>query len=57
MYLGVRMGGSPYFKNGYRWGYGWNYERKYQALSEDEKSLAEAKLKEFFASDPVLPCE
>jgi len=57
MYVGVRMGGSPYFKNWYRWGYGWNYQRKYQELTEEEKALAASKLKEFFAADPVLPCE
>jgi hypothetical protein len=36
----VRFGGSPYFYNWYRWGYGWSYLRndrgKYQALTEDE---------------------
>ena len=57
MYLGVRMGGSPYFKNWYRWGYGWDYKRKYQPLSKKEKARADAKLKEFFASDPDLPCD
>jgi hypothetical protein len=57
MYLGVRMGGSPYFKNWYRWGYGWNYQRKYQMLTKKEKALAQTKLKEYFANDPVLPCE
>lgn len=57
MYLGVRMGGSPYFKNWYRWGYGWNYQRKYQALTKDEEILAASKLKAFFASDPELPCK
>ena len=57
MYLGVRMGGSPYFKNWYRWGYGWSYQRKYQALTEEEAALAEKKLAEYFASDPELPCE
>ncbi|WP_199221063.1 hypothetical protein [Coraliomargarita sinensis] len=57
MYLGVRMGGSPYFKNWYRWGYGWNYTRKYQPLTEREKKLAASKLKAFFANDPVLPCD
>ena len=56
MYLDVRLGGSPYFKNWYRWGYGWSYERKYQALTEEEKALAEKKLAEFFASEPELPC-
>lgn len=57
MYLGVRMGGSPYFKNWYRWGYGWNYARKYGALTDEEAALADRKLDEFFASDPTLPCE
>lgn len=57
MYLGVRMGGSPYFKNWYRWGYGWSYQRKYQALTEKEQILAAAKLKEYFENDPVLPCK
>lgn len=57
MYLGVRMGGSPYFKNWYRWGYGWNYERKYQALTEKEKALAAKKLEAFFENAPDLPCE
>ena len=57
MYLGVRMGGSPYFKNWYRWGYGWSYQRKYQALTEEEAALAEKKLADYFASDPELPCE
>ena len=40
IYEGVRVGGSPYFYNWYRWGYGWSYLRndrgKYQALTEDE---------------------
>lgn len=39
MYSGVRFGGSPYFYNWYRWGYGWPYKRKYQALSEQELRL------------------
>lgn len=56
MYMGVRMGGSPYFKNWYRWGYGWSYTRKYQKLSVEEAALAEAKLKAYFAKDPQLPC-
>ena len=25
MHDGVRLGGSPYFYNWYRWGYGWDY--------------------------------
>ena len=57
MYLGVRMGGSPYFKNWYRWGYGWSYARKYTPLTEEERNLSDAKLAEFFANDPKLPCD
>lgn len=45
MYQGVRFGGSPYFYNWYRWGYGWNYERKYRALTEAEQAMVDAKLK------------
>ncbi|WP_269522834.1 hypothetical protein [Coraliomargarita parva] len=56
MYLGVRLGGSPYFKNWYRWGYGWNYERKYRALSEKEETQAAFKLAKFYANNPKLPC-
>lgn len=41
MYEGVRVGGSPYFYSWYRWGYGWPYERKYQALTPAERKLAE----------------
>lgn len=56
MYLGVRMGGSPYFKNWYRWGYGWSYERKYKALSEKERMQVNEKLEAYYASNPVSPC-
>jgi hypothetical protein len=37
MYRGVRAGGSPYFYNWYRWGYGWSYSRKYGALTKAEQ--------------------
>lgn len=57
MFIGVRMGGSPYFKNWYRWGYGWSYERKYGALSAEEHARAEQMLNEYFASSPQSPCE
>jgi hypothetical protein len=36
MLAGVRVGGSPYFPTSYRWGYGWPYQRGYQALKENE---------------------
>ena len=56
MFQGVRAGGSPYFYNWYRWGYGWSYDRKYQPLSNEERAMAEAKLEEWFAGNPRHPC-
>ena len=52
MYQGVRIGGSPYFYNWYRWGYGWDYERKYQPLTEGEEKLADEKLRDYFEENP-----
>ena len=48
MYEGVRFGGSPYFPNWYRWGYGWGYSRKYQTLSELENATADRLLQKYF---------
>ena len=48
MYQGVRFGGSPYFYNWYRWGYGWSYERKYQELNLEEQRLVSDKLVKYF---------
>jgi hypothetical protein len=56
MYSGVRFGGSPYFYNWYRWGYGWGYERKYAPLSEKEKAQVAKKLKRYWADPPAHPC-
>ena len=56
MYEGVRFGGSPYFYNWYRWGYGWSYDRKYQPLTDEERTMAEEKLEEYYASNPTHPC-
>jgi len=56
MYQGVRLGGSPYFYNWYRWGYGWEYGRGFQALSEEEERLVEEKLREYFAREPEGYC-
>lgn len=36
MFLGVRVGGSPFWPTRFRWGYGWPYGRGYQPLSEAE---------------------
>ena len=56
MYEGVRFGGSPYFYNWYRWGYGWGYERQYQALSDEESALADLMLEEFLEQSPLGVC-
>ena len=57
MYEGVRIGGSPYFYNWYRWGYGWSYDRKYQALTGEEQDLAKTLIDDYFASaeGPICP--
>ncbi|WP_331344120.1 helicase [Cellvibrio sp. UBA7661] len=46
MYSNVRWGGSPYWMNHYRWGYGWNYwdgmgPRGYKTPSPEEQRLIE----------------
>lgn len=56
MYDGVRFGGSPYFYNWYRWGYGWSYDRKYQALTLEEKERADQLQAEYFAGNPKSVC-
>jgi len=55
MYHGVRFGGSPYFYNWYRWGYGWSYERKYQALTVEEQRLVSDKLVKYYQESEGKP--
>jgi hypothetical protein len=59
MYQGVRIGGSPWFYNWYRWGYGWSYQRKYQALTIEEQRLVSDKLVEYFkqSAGKPSPCD
>ncbi|MFT5837346.1 MAG: hypothetical protein ACI9ZV_000851 [Candidatus Azotimanducaceae bacterium] len=57
MYNGVRFGGSPYFYNWYRWGYGWNDHRKYQELTLEEQRMVSEKLVAYYQSNPVSPCD
>ncbi len=57
IYQGVRFGGSPYFYNWYRWGYGWDYDRKYKKLTSEEKKQVEIKLKKYYSSNPDDPCK
>lgn len=56
MYEGVQAGGSPYFYNWYRWGYGWGYERKYQALTPSEIQTADALLQDYYDGQPAAVC-
>ena len=61
MYEGVRLGGSPYFYNWYRWGYGWPYldnnREKYQALTEEEQRQAKQLIEQYFADNQKNYCE
>ncbi len=56
MFNGVRFGGSPYFSNWYRWGYGWSDARNYQKLTLEEQRMVTQKLVEYYESNPVSPC-
>ncbi|MEM7502204.1 MAG: hypothetical protein AAF417_09185 [Pseudomonadota bacterium] len=56
MYQGVRVGGSPYFYNWYRWGYGWPFDRGYRSLTVDEKTGAKRLLDDYFAANPQTFC-
>ncbi|MDY6905375.1 MAG: hypothetical protein SWH61_11880 [Thermodesulfobacteriota bacterium] len=57
MYRGVRAGGHPVFPTWYRWGYGWDYGRMYQTLTEEEFKAAEEKLIQYFLQHPETFCE
>ena len=37
MFVGVRLGGSPYRNTSYRWGYGWPSIRGYKVLTSSER--------------------
>lgn len=56
MFEGVQAGGSPYFYNWYRWGYGWGYERKYRALTPAENDRAGVLLEEYSATNATNFC-
>ena len=57
MYSGVQAGGSPYFYSWYRWGYGWDFDRKYQELTLSEVARANTLLEEYYSGDPVSVCK
>ena len=61
MYDGVRFGGSPYFYNWYRWGYGWSYlsngRGKYQALTDNELEQVKMLTEQYLASNKNNYCD
>ncbi len=46
MLNGVRIGGSPFWPTGFRWGYGWDYLRGYKPLDDSEKQAVRKALRE-----------
>lgn len=56
MYEGVRLGGSPYFYNWYRWGYGWSYDRKYDPLSAADLQSVRHRWGEFLNKKETSVC-
>jgi hypothetical protein len=56
MYEGVKLGGSPYFYSWYRWGYGWDFDRKYEALTVSENELADRLFEEYEAEETSAVC-
>ena len=57
MLAGVRVGGSPYFPTPFRWGYGWPYQRGYQALTEAENAEVRQQMARLKAIIEVLSNE
>lgn len=46
MRAGVKVGGSPFLPTGFRWGYGWDVQRGYKALSQEELELVKKMLRQ-----------
>ncbi len=40
MYWGVRVGGTPHLNTPWKWGYGWDSNRGYQKVTDEEAALA-----------------
>jgi hypothetical protein len=57
MHNGVRLGGSPYWPTWYRWGYGWDGIRGYQALTIEERKQAERLLKQHSQPETRTPSD
>lgn len=51
IYKGVLDGNSKYFFTGYRWAYGWSFDRSYKPLNEKEQHIANQYLLDYFKGD------
>jgi hypothetical protein len=56
MYEGVRAGGHPAFPTWYRWGYGWQYGRGYEPLTEKEQQQVREKIESYRVKHPSGYC-
>ena len=56
IYDGVRVGGIPAFPTWYRWGYGWEYGRGYQPLTEQEQKQIADRLDAYQQTHPSGYC-
>jgi len=57
MYIGARLGGLPIFPVWYRWGYGWEYGRGFQALKQEENQLIATQLNQYKSTLPKTYCD
>ena len=54
VFLAVQIFGGPEIKSWFRWGYGWEINRKYQKLSKEQKELVKSKLESISPYDLEL---
>ena len=56
MYLGVRIGGSPYWPTRFRWGYGWPYFRGYKPLCLEERAVVDELWRQYLENPESKVC-
>jgi hypothetical protein len=52
IYMGARLGGSPIFPTGYRWGYAWPYGRGFEPVTEAEQAQVLRRLADYRRARP-----
>ena len=50
VYIGVRLGGFPFWPTSFRWGYGWPEYRGYRKIKAHEQDYIETKWEDFINS-------